>query len=337
MQARNPTRPDSVPDREPLLRSEIPVERTERLCGPAVLPFRSSMAPTLELSAVICTLDRGPDIALSVDSLLAQDLPAEAFEILLVDNGSAPASAQVLRGLAAAHPDRVRYVREERIGESSARNCSLAHARGALLAYLDDDAIADPGWLRAYRDAFAADEGLGVAGGPVRLRYLVDKPSWIDAQMETWLSGFDRGSEPHELRYPEFPRGANMAFRRSAFDDGTRFSEDFGRKGKCLLSHSEIELIYRLAEKGVRIGFVPGAGVDHLVPGGRLDRKWFALRSHWQGRSEALFDRVHRGRWAVLCRLPRHLAGWLRKRDLRRHLHAGYLAAAPKSLAHRPR
>jgi glycosyltransferase involved in cell wall biosynthesis len=335
VQTRNPAQPDSVSDREAPLRSWVSVERTTSPRGLAVLPFRSAMAPTLELSAVICTLDRGPDIALSVDSLLAQDLPAEAFEILLVDNGSAPASTSVLRDLAAAHPDRVRYVREERVGESSARNCSLAHARGAVLAYLDDDAIADPGWLRAYRDAFAADPGLGVAGGPIRLRYLVDKPSWVDAQMETWLSGFDRAAEPHELRYPEFPRGANMAYRRSEFDDGTRFSEDFGRKGKCLLSHSEIELIYRLSEKGTRVGFVPGAGVDHLVPGGRLDRKWFALRSHWQGRSEVLFDRVHRGRLALLARLPRHVAGWLRKCDLRRHYHAGYLAGALGALRHR--
>ncbi len=302
-----------------------------------MLPFPRSMTPPLELSAVICTLDRGPEIEASVRSLLEQDLPPASFEILLVDNGSAPAAAAVLQDLAATHPGRIRYVREDVIGESSARNCSLAHARGSILAYLDDDAIADPGWLRAYRDAFAADPGLSVAGGTVRLRYLAPRPAWIDAQMETWLSGFVRGDEPHELRYPDFPRGANMAFRRAAFDDGTRFSADFGRKGKCLLSHSEIELMYRLSKKGHRIGFVPAAAVDHLVPGGRLDRKWFELRSHWQGRSEVLFDRIHRGRLAVLLRLPRHVAGWLRKRDLRRHRHAGYLAGALGALGHRER
>lgn len=292
------------------------------------------MSAPLELSAVICTLDRGPEVELAVRSLLEQDLDPQTFEILLVDNGSGPDAAAVLRGLAAAHPERVRYVREDRVGESSARNCSLAHARGAILAYLDDDAIADPGWLRAYRDAFAADPGLSVAGGRVRLRYLVDRPDWIDAQMETWLSGFERGDEPHALRYPDFPRGANMAYRSAAFADGTRFSEDFGRKGSCLLSHSEIELIHRLAEKGHRVGYVPAAGVDHLVPGSRLDRAWFERRSHWQGRSEVLFDRVHRGRAAVLLRIPRHVAGWLRKRDLRRHRHAGYLAGALSSLVH---
>ena len=210
MQARNPTRSDVVPGRETLVRSAVPVERTPRPVRLRVLPFRAPMPASLEFSAVICTLDRGPEVELAVRSLLEQDLDPQTFEILLIDNGSGPAAAAVLRGLAASHPDRVRYVREERVGESSARNCSLAHARGAILAYLDDDAIADPGWLRAYRDAFAADPGLSVAGGRVRLRYLVDRPDWIDAQMETWLSGFER---PPDWLIVQDPWGASLTAR----------------------------------------------------------------------------------------------------------------------------
>ena len=285
------------------------------------------MASPLRASAVVCTLDRGPDVVRAVASLSRQRFSADAFEILIVDNGSGPEHAAILRGLVRDSGPPVRYVREANVGESSARNCAIAHARADLLAFLDDDAVASPEWLGALVAAFAAEPRLGAAGGPVDLRYESPPPAWIDDRLRPYLSAFDGGPRPRVLRYPDYPRGANMAFRRAVFAAAGAFSERFGRKGACLLSYSEIEMCYRVERAGWHIGYVPAARVEHWVPASRLRREWFAERIYWQGRSLGLFERLHHGRWRTLARVPGQLLGLIEKRGMHRGVHTGYLAA----------
>ncbi len=283
------------------------------------------MSATLRASAVICTLDRGEDVVRAVASLRAQRFSAADFEVLIVDNGSSPACAAVLRALVTDDLPAVRYVREDRVGESSARNAAIEAARGEVLAFLDDDAIADPDWLTALVEAFDADRRLGAAGGPVALRYEVPPPAWVDAELTPYLSGFDAGTAAVRLAYPDYPRGANMAFRRAVFAAAGRFSERFGRRGDCLLSYSEIEMCYRVERAGWAVGYAPEARVEHVVSAARLRPEWFAERIYWQGRSLGLFERVHFGWGRVLSRVPGQLLGMLKKRGAHRRVHWGYL------------
>jgi GT2 family glycosyltransferase len=288
------------------------------------------MPDPVRVSAVVCTHERGPDIELTIDSLLAQGLPAGEFEIVLVDNGSSPANAAILRRAAASNPTRVRYVREDVLGESSARNCALRETTSELIAFLDDDAVAAPGWLGAFVAAFDRDPGLGVVGGRVDLRYLAPPPPWLDASLVPYLSAFDQGDERRELTFMDYPRGASMAFRRAVFADAGLFSQRFGRKGKCLLSCSEIEMCYRIERAGWRIEYLPEARIDHIVPAERLQESWFARRIYWQGRSLALLELTHFGRLHVLRRTLGQLLALLRKSRLHRGLHVGYLAGVPR-------
>lgn len=284
-------------------------------------------------SAIICTLNRGPKIDETIASLLQQAEPAGgAFEILLVDNGSSEENAALLRQHAAAHPQRIRYLREEEIGESAARNCATRHARGVIHAHIDDDAVADPDWLAQLCAPFA-DPRVGGSGGRIRLRYEVEPPAWVDARLLPYLSAFDAGDESIDLHYPEYPRGANMAFRAAALAEVGPFSTRYGRKGRSLLSYSEIEMFYRVAQAGYRIVYAPAAGIDHIVAPGRLEEGWFRERIHWQGRSMARFQGEHEGRLSLLRRLPAELAKCLlRKRDLHHAKHGGWLAGAWRQL-----
>ena len=99
------------------------------------------------ISVILPTKDRGPDIDLTLDALLAQDLAAGDYEVLVVDNASSEANARALRRWCDRHPDALRYVHEPTPGLNRARNAGIAAATGAVIAFLDDDAVPSSDWL----------------------------------------------------------------------------------------------------------------------------------------------------------------------------------------------
>ncbi|MEO6057324.1 MAG: glycosyltransferase [Gemmatimonadales bacterium] len=113
------------------------------------------------ISVAVCTHARTATLTRALDTLMAQR-PAVA-EILVVDN--APPD-DATHDLVARYPS-VRYVREPIQGLDFARNRALASASGEVVAFLDDDAVAEPGWAEALGAVFAADPTVAVCTGRV--------------------------------------------------------------------------------------------------------------------------------------------------------------------------
>ena len=281
-----------------------------------------------EISAILCTLDRGPDIEATVASVLDQELARERFELLLVDNGSQPDNRALLERLAARHAPTVRYVREDQRGLSHARNRGIREARAELLVFADDDARVTPTWLSTYLCAFTADPAVAVLGSAVELVHEVEPPGWLEPWLLPYLGAFDRGPKPRPLDVLDCPRGGNMAFRREVFRRIGGFSPAFGRRPGSLISLEEVEICQRAVAAGFRLGYVPGAPLLHLVERYRYENDWFRRRLHWQGRSLALFDALHGGRLRLLLRLPGQLRRTLLRSGLRRQVPFGYVLGA---------
>ena len=259
----------------------------------------------LTLTAVICTRNRSAWTRLAVASLLAQDLPADRLDLLVVDNGSTDDTHEVLQSLAEQHPA-VRWCSEPEAGLSRARNRAIENARGEVVAFLDDDAEASPSWARLHLAAFE-DASVQASGGRIILDWPGERPEWLPEGIDSMYSGLDIGPEPREFEPTTFPFGANMAIRRSAFDTIGRFSVDLGRRGTNLLSGEERDLFERLRSTGARIVYVPDASVVHHVLPDRIGRGWFLRRCYDQGRSRVLIDlsRTRRRRVYWFAR-----AGW---------------------------
>ena len=247
----------------------------------------------IKISAIICTHDRQDYLARAIDSLLAQDFSGDShsedfsYEVILVNNASQDRTAEIAQTY--LEHLQFRYIYEPVLGLSTARNTGAAAAQGEIIAYLDDDAVASPGWLGVLYQAFERDARLAIAGGKVTL-ILPDQqslPWWISPDLAGNLGAYDLGETELEILQPGFtPRGLNYAMRREFWQTMGGFAVNLGRKGKNLLSNEEVYATELALQQGWRVRYLPQALVAHQVVPERLNPRWFLNRAWWQGISE---------------------------------------------------
>ena len=138
------------------------VRQGEPLAGLAQLNAIPDLA-RLTVSVVIPTRNRCNQLARCLHSLAHQERSPD--ELLVVDNASSDDTAGTVARLQTDFP--VRLVRESVVGVATARNRGLREARGEIVAFIDDDAVAEPGWLAAVEGAFLGDERIGIVGGSI--------------------------------------------------------------------------------------------------------------------------------------------------------------------------
>ncbi len=279
----------------------------------------------MEISVILPTHDRGPAISKTIESLMKLDFHPEDYEIVIVDNLSSFENQRLLQDIQMRFPDRVKYMREDKIGLCSARNCGIENSRGGIVAFLDDDAVVPTYWLKNLIKPFAIDPNVFAVGGKVIAKYTSPPPDWIDQRLGMYISNFDHGEEAIALSYNEYPRGANMAFRRQAFDECGLFLDCFDRKGDSLMGYGDIEICYRIDKAGYKVFYVPDAEVHHLIRGDRLNTEWFKQRFYWQGKSEGLFELLHFGRLHIIKTFCSHLLQIRRGDHFDQLHHRGFL------------
>lgn len=238
------------------------------------------------ISAVICTHNRAGRLSVALQSLLSQSLDSNEYEILVVDNASTDQTRSVVKQVGLG---RVRYLYEPELGLSRARNTGYRHARGRYIAYLDDDAEADPGWLAAIVAVFSRQEKAGCVTGKVLPIWEAPKPDWVSKEMEGPLSIYDCGDQEWELSEKEWIIGTNMAFLKEVLEVSGGFLECLGRKGEILLSAEEAAMGYLIKRLGYQVLYSPRVKVHHYVPAERLDPNWILKRGFWQGVSDGIY------------------------------------------------
>ncbi|MCT7973009.1 glycosyltransferase [Laspinema olomoucense] len=247
--------------------------------------------PQPDISAIICTHNRDFYLGAAIDSLLQQDFPN--FEIIVVDNGSSDRTKEVV---AQRESDsRVKYIYEPTLGLSFARNTGFKQARSQILAYLDDDAIASPQWLRTLWNAYQQNEKLAIAGGKVTLIWPegVQAPVWLSPGLAENLGAYDLGDQITLIREPGLtPRGLNYSIRRAFLEKVGGFDLNLGRVGKSLLSNEELHMTELALNQGWEVAYLPEAIAAHNVAPERLKRSWFLSRGWWQGISECYREQL---------------------------------------------
>lgn len=248
---------------------------------------------TTKITAVICTYNRYDLLPRAIESLCRQTLPQSEFDIIVVDN--LPSSAEFSTFKAKWDGFRnIRYIGEPVAGLSSARNRGLVECRSELISFMDDDAVASPGWLAEIAAAFDLyGDAAGIVGGQVRPLWEVPRPEWLDDSMLGHLSVVNWGGDAPRVAGPnEWFAGTNISYRVDLLRQHGGFTIGLGRNGQTasLLGNEEIAATKAISEAGNLAIYVPAAIVDHLVPTGRLNQEWFRKRLAWQAVSDYLMQ-----------------------------------------------
>jgi GT2 family glycosyltransferase len=219
------------------------------------------------ISVVVCTYNGAATIAECLEGCTALDYPN--FEVLVIDDGSTDRTAEL------AVDFDVRVISTENRGLAAARNVGLRHARGEIVAYLDDDASPDPDWLRYLAAGFMTTPHAAIGGPnvPPANGFLADCIAKAP------------GGPIHVLvsdREAEHIPGCNMAFRREVLDELGGFDARFRIAG------DDVDICWRLQNAGWTIGFAPAAMVWHRR---RESIRGYARQQREYGKAEALLER----------------------------------------------
>jgi cellulose synthase/poly-beta-1,6-N-acetylglucosamine synthase-like glycosyltransferase len=168
-------------------------------------------APTI--AALVSTFGRSGYLAELLAALEAQDLPRDELEVVIVDNGSADDTWEVVERLVAATPLRACGLRmDHNRGPAPGRNAGAAHVRAPLIAITDDDCLPTPTWLREVRAAFGG-------GADVLQGVVVADPTGVDSMAPWDHTIWVTAPTP-------FFETCNVAYRRTAFERAGGFDED---------------------------------------------------------------------------------------------------------------
>ncbi|MEO3475450.1 glycosyltransferase family 2 protein [Roseomonas sp. CAU 1739] len=256
------------------------------------LPGVPGPLPACRITAAICTYERYDLLPGAIASVLGQSLPDGAFELIVIDNSPDPARSAREAAAFADHPG-LTWRHEPRPGLSNARNVAARLARAPVIAFLDDDARADPVWLASIAECFDQfGDAVKVVGGRIRPWWGAPRPDWLPDEMLGDITVVDLGPERRLLDEGEWVAGANIAFRVAALQDAGWFDTSLGRTGSgaSLLSAEETALTDRIKAQGGLVAYDPLGAVDHWVDPERLTQRWFRRRAAWQAVSDYLRD-----------------------------------------------
>ncbi|MFH0986257.1 MAG: glycosyltransferase family 2 protein [Candidatus Omnitrophota bacterium] len=203
-------------------------------------------------SVVLSTRNRPNQLTTCLWALIAQDFPADAFEIIVVNDDSNDATPSVLSGLKTASGRAITVITNpHRQGHAASRNKGFSKARGEFIASTDDDCVAPRTWLKALHNHFIQDGSLAAVGGSVMT------PSSNRYSQAEYLLNFSSWFPQGRIRFVTNIPTCNIAYRRKAITDH-RFDED-----SIDIGYRDSLFNYRLHSEGKKILFDPRICMTH--------------------------------------------------------------------------
>lgn len=229
------------------------------------------------ISVCICTYRRPEMLHRLLEKLEAQEVDGGrfTFSVVVADNDQDRSAESIVEDFRNGSPLNVTYCSQPERNIALTRNVSVAHARGDLIAFIDDDEFPFPDWLLRLYETLEAGNAAAVLG-PVRPHFETPPPDWV-------ITG-------HFCERPEYPTGTplnwnacrtgNVLFRRNIIPEGNPpFREEFGTGGE------DKDFFMRLASDGHTFVWCNEAPVLESVPASRLTRKYMLQRALLRGRN----------------------------------------------------
>ncbi|NWF91943.1 MAG: glycosyltransferase family 2 protein [Syntrophaceae bacterium] len=244
----------------------------------------------LTYSVIIITRNRASVLRNALESVINQEYENGKYEMIVVDNNSNDDTASIVETYQQKCPNRIRYVIEPEIGMSKARNTGSKLARGEILVFIDDDAIASAGWLRNYQLLYQSSPDIVAAGGRIEVVFTPKRPKWISDELLVVFGRLDSSDTEGTMLYPRHPFGVNFSVRKEYFLKTKGFFQEIKNY------NDEKAFFYQLHLNKCKVGYSPEAVVYHHIPSSKLRRRYFIKRGIKQGIGNikfiSIFDRI---------------------------------------------
>jgi len=228
-----------------------------------------------DVAVIVPTLRRPESLERALRSLFAQTGVADRVDgIVVVDNDPVGSAAKTVDALRAVSPWPLVYVHAPRPGVATARNAGLAATHAVLIAFLDDDEAAAPGWLAALLKAQAAT-GADAVFGPITGR-APDAAPWL----KPWLERFFGREGPGQTGLIDTPYGCgnSLMIRHTALPGPAPFNTAADQAGG-----EDDALFAALAARGGRFGWASDAWVEEFAPAHRATLNYALARAFAYG------------------------------------------------------
>lgn len=240
----------------------------------------------IDISVIICayTEKRWRQLVAAVESAQRQTLAAKEI-ILVIDHNPA-----LMERARAYFPDVVLLQNRETPGLAGARNTAIAAAQSKIIAFLDDDAMAQPTWLQTLSQVYEDERVVGV-GGVLEPLWPNGRPQWFPDEFD-WVVGCTYRGLPETTGPVRNLIGANMSFRREVFNE-VKFYSGIGHHGSNPFGGSDPDFCIRVNRHwpDKLLIYEPKAHVYHHVDEKRTYWRYFCLRCYNEGLSKAVLTR----------------------------------------------
>jgi GT2 family glycosyltransferase len=242
----------------------------------------------MNISVLICahTEDRWQDLIDAVKSVSNQSVMPSQI-IVAIDHNP------ILRErVCNRFPDITVVENMQERGLNGTRNSGVAAATGDIVAFIDDDAVAEVDWLKKLLETYSAEDVVGV-GGKINAMWLSDRPAWFPEEFN-WVVGCSYRGLPEQIAPVRNLIGCNMSYRREVIEQMGGFRNGIGHVGGRPQGDDETEFCIRLRQampKSILL-FQPQAQVSHKVPASRANWAYYRWRCYLEGRSKALLSRL---------------------------------------------
>ena len=244
--------------KDPLVSVVVCAHRTDRY-GDLLEAIKSLKSQTYGKVEIICVFDGNRDLC----EKFAAEGESKGVEIIL---------------------------NHENLGLSESRNRGAARAKGDIIAFFDDDAVADAAWAEELVRMFE-ELGALAAGGSILPLWTTKTPGCLPEEYY-WLIGATHKGFPEEVAEVRNTFGSNLGFRSDIFAALGGFKVDLGFKGAGLIQGEEVEICNRMRQRfGRGVIYNPKAVVFHKVFPERLKMKYLLSRAFWQGYSKRELER----------------------------------------------
>ncbi len=267
----------------------------------------------IDITVAICTYNGESRVPEVLDALGAQtDTDSILWDVLVIDNASQDNTGEIVQQYqkSTAYPYLLRCISEPKKGLAFARQRAIAEAEGKIVAFLDDDNIPTPSWIKHVADFAHQHPEVGAFGGKVHGQFETPPPENFE-KIAMFLALTDRGEQAHCYRPQKrmLPPGAGLVVRRQAWLDNVPEQTLLkGRVNNSFVAGEDLEVLAHIQKAGWEIWYNPKMLIHHKIPKHRLDKKYLLSIAWGTGLCRHHIRMARYESWQKIILTPCHIS-----------------------------